>query len=264
MVEILVKSWNHQERLKLILDVLMGRRTMKSVVQSSQLSMKEISDSIQQITDNKVVRSEYQILIYKDKDSVYRDHNHNTQKLGSKKYTGKLIGLTDKHINDLEFAEKYIALDQKVITSQKSLSVSEKIFYADFGLVNAVADICPVVNEEGDSIGVFIISYVDLSLKNQSFEFIMNSLYRGLAHHFVKNDQYALKLPNITATLTRREMECVLYVLIGLDTKKIAQHMRLSPRTVDNMIFHLKEKLSLPFRQDIAEACFRHHWLNLL
>ena len=264
MVEILVKSWNHQERLKLILDILMGRRTMKSVAQSFQLSMKEISNSIQQITDNKVVHSEYQVLIYKDKDSVYRDHNHNAQKLGSKKHIDNLIGLTDKHINNSELAEKHTAFDQQVITSQKSLLASEKIFYADFGLVNAVADIHPVVNEEGDSIGVFIMGYVDLALKNQSFEFIMNSLYRGLAYHFVKNNQYDLKLSNITVTLTRREMECVLYVLIGLDTKKIAQHMRLSPRTVDNMISHLKEKLSLPFRQDIAEACFRHHWLDLL
>lgn len=264
MMEILVKSWNHQERLKLILDVLMSRRTMKSIEQSFRLSKKEISDSIQQITNNKLVCSEYQILIYKDKDSVYRDHNLNARKLGSKKHTDNLVGLTDKHINDSELAERHMAFDQQVITSQKSLLASDKIFYTDFGLVNAVANICPVVNEEGDSIGVFIISYLDLALKNQSFEFIINSLYRGLAHHFVKNDQYVLKLPNITVTLTRREMECILYVLIGLDTKKIAQHMRLSPRTVDNMISHLKEKLSLLSRQDIAEACLRYHWLDLL
>lgn len=246
-----------------ILDILMGRRTIKSVAQSSPLSTANLQNAIQQITGGKTVRPEYQILVYKDKYSVYRDYNKNAQKLGSKIHSDNLIGLTDKQLTP-EFAEKYISFDQHAMATRRPFSVSEKIAHSDFGFVNATADICPVLDEQGDAVGVFIISYVDVSLENQPFPFILDSLYRGLAYHFVKNDQYSLKIPNNRVTLTRREMECVLYVMIGLDTKKIAQHMRLSPRTVDNMIAHLKEKLSMPFRQDIAEAVIKHHWLNLL
>ena|SRR3990167_5347114 len=50
-------------------------------------------------------------------------------------------------------------------------------------------------------------------------------------------------LPELMLQLTKREMECLQYLLQGYSTKEIARELDISPRTVEVHHFSIKNKL---------------------
>jgi DNA-binding CsgD family transcriptional regulator len=64
--------------------------------------------------------------------------------------------------------------------------------------------------------------------------------------------------------LTRRESECFWYVVRGLNTKKIARHLRVSDRTVEKFIINLREKLGCLHKNDLIERAYQDGLISFL
>lgn len=75
-------------------------------------------------------------------------------------------------------------------------------------------------------------------------------------HQFPLSDKnkYYLKGRYQKIYLTAREAECAFYLLQGKTPKKIAKILQLSPRTIEDMLSHIKGKLGLHYLSDLFDA----------
>jgi len=62
--------------------------------------------------------------------------------------------------------------------------------------------------------------------------------------------------------LSKREHECLLFLLWGLSTKDIARRLSLSPRTIESHIERLKCKMNCDSRRTLIAKAIREGYLN--
>jgi DNA-binding CsgD family transcriptional regulator len=63
--------------------------------------------------------------------------------------------------------------------------------------------------------------------------------------------------------LSKRERECVAFILLGLTTPEISRHLKLSARTIESYIENVKAKLGCSRKSEIATFAIRFQ-LNIL
>lgn len=86
----------------------------------------------------------------------------------------------------------------------------------------------------------------DLSIKKNNYNEYMDKLN-------IKN--FRIEVKNREILLTKKELECVTYLLKGYSTKRIASNMNASPRTIERYLDQLKSKMNLKRKGEIIEAC---------
>ncbi|MGD9108980.1 MAG: helix-turn-helix transcriptional regulator [Gammaproteobacteria bacterium] len=62
------------------------------------------------------------------------------------------------------------------------------------------------------------------------------------------------KLKFHLSKLTKREGECICYILRGMTTKQMADMMELSPRTVEGYMLNIRNKLDCKNRYEIIST----------
>ena len=76
--------------------------------------------------------------------------------------------------------------------------------------------------------------------------------------------RYYLKRKYQKVYLSQRQAECAFYILQGKTAKQIAKILQLSPRTIEDIIKNIKNKLGLNFRSDIFDALIEGEFIDSL
>lgn len=67
-------------------------------------------------------------------------------------------------------------------------------------------------------------------------------------------DLISTKLKFHLSKLSKRESECIFYILRGMTTKQMADVMNLSPRTVEGYLLNIRNKLDCKNRYEIIST----------
>lgn len=253
MITIITNKHNETNDIQLIMDIIMRRCSITTASQRSNLSNYEIMKLIKERIGPGFANNKRQMVMYKDHNLIYRDHNQSAAVLGYNNKKSSLIGQTDYDLSP-DHADAYTALDQAVIKSRTHRREQDTIFHKDLGFVSAIADVYPLYNQHHDCLGVVLCGDVTLQLSKQPFSVVLQYLSKGCAHYFIRKNSYKISsLYSSNLVLYRREVECLLYLSIGLTSKTIAQHMRISPRTIDDMTSRLKDKFGVYSRQMLID-----------
>lgn len=79
---------------------------------------------------------------------------------------------------------------------------------------------------------------------------------------YIKAIQTALELNERRAELPRRELECLYYYLMGYSAKETAIEMKMSPRTVESYILHVKDRFGCNNRLELRKILFPGNEIN--
>lgn len=87
----------------------------------------------------------------------------------------------------------------------------------------------------------------------------------AFSHHLAtleSNKQYMLGEQYPTLYLTRREAECMVFLLRGCTFAEVGQHLHLSPRTVEFYVARMKYKLKCGHKSELIEKIRQSDFSN--
>ena len=164
----------------------------------------------------------------------------------------------------VELAETFFGHQAEVI----NLGVSKKLFgiicFSDEVRAMVTAK-KPLVNPQGAIVGAFI----------QSFEFtginILNSAnllaqldLKKRPSGFLNQFEYEVIEEGFCKELTQREFECLFFLMRGKSSKEIGRFMKISNKTVDHHIEHIKTKLGCKTRSEIICKAFEGGFFEMV
>ena len=231
---------SHQ--IPLLIDVLFGQLSIDGAAEKLKYSHHDIKNIASSMVGGHRICPAKDFLYYKDHQSVYRAINQNGATTGENKSLA-FLGRTDREINPC-YADSYQALDQQVITEQRIIHCNEMVTYPDIGLVDTRAIIFPIFNFNGECEGVFIKANLEYSLQKQSLSTVFKILHGGYLKYMVPQ-RMTFQVNGEALILSARQIELLSYVCFGFSSKKIAQLMCNSPRTVEKNIARLKTIFSV-------------------
>lgn len=101
-----------------------------------------------------------------------------------------------------------------------------------------------------------------VNIKTISFKFpLVNKLEKSIAligMSFVLSSENRI---NPFDKLTHRQKNCLFHLIKGLSYKQIAQRLKLSPKTVENYLNIIKDKLHCINRSELIEKCWQHNFI---
>ncbi len=86
---------------------------------------------------------------------------------------------------------------------------------------------------------------------NPDHAIITNELYASVESQLFSNNNYVSTSCNQLIKLSKREAECLFYLNQGLGSKRMAQILEISPRTIEAHIDALKQKLGCKTRLEV-------------
>jgi len=180
-------------------------------------------------------------VFYKDSELCYMGGNLNFIKLADLRSEKELIGKTDYDIPWKQFAEKYRDDDLKAING----ATVENIEFAqgtEKSLVKVYTRKQPIIFK--DTI-VGVVGYarpIDMLTQDADLE-----SFKPI--QLDKND-----IKQYFSGLSVREAQCIFYVIRGHSMTSIAEILSLSPRTVEDHINNIKNKLGAKNRRELITA----------
>lgn len=244
--------------MQMLMALLKNEITIKQMTQSCDLSTHTIKRWLSETTGNQVIHPELHSIMWKDADMRFKDCNRLGGEYGSFKKIRDCIGKTATHTSP-EKADHIHALNERVLKQNKPLQCKSEMSHPLFGEIEVTATLNPIRNEHGEAVGLFIYHVPNVNLKRMPFGVIYNILQRGQSNLLLKQPNYEIPFGDITVLLSAREMEVLLYLLIGMTSKVIGEHINISPRTVENIIAALKAKT----RFSITSEMVQHIWEKL-
>jgi DNA-binding CsgD family transcriptional regulator len=178
----------------------------------------------------------------KDKDGRYLDINQEFVDSTGLNSTNDIVGKTDLQLP--------WASDGSVLMQQNDLQTisdgASKVFheYADcvYGKNQLyISYKTPLKSHTGKIIGVFGVS------AHQKADIESN--------HSILLDIFGFK----QFKLTKRQKDCLHYLVRGMTVKQIAQQLQLSPRTVGHYLEHIKNKLKCSTRAELITLALQHN-----
>jgi DNA-binding CsgD family transcriptional regulator len=156
------------------------------------------------------------------------------------------------HPHDLKNHHPFISFTKKVREEGPKARLNEtvRIIRPDGRLVVAVEQGRPVFNKNGQCIAITGIA-TDITHHKLVMQLPIHSL---TAFPEDNKKKYFLRGKYKNIYLTKREAECAFFMLQGKTTKKIAMILQLSPRSVEDILVRIKDKLGLQYRSDLIEV----------
>lgn len=253
-----------QHYFPILLDIVMERLSTKKAAAKLNTSSYLIEKLIKQHFPNfHTLRRNNQIRIFKNTDLIYKDNNQPANQLAPTPSLENLKCLTDYDVAP-EYANCYITMDLQTLATQSVTSKTEPIVHRSLGTVKAIGHSTPVVNEHHDSIGVLILAHVDMDFSSLDFLTALQFLNKGFAKYFINQQSYLITIESDTMTFYAREVECLLYLLVGLPVKQIASHMKLSPRSVEGIINRQKDKLGAATQKQLLQTLVDSEFMRFI
>lgn len=140
----------------------------------------------------------------------------------------------------VELASTFISDDQEVINNGEARKILQFSEFAN-GIRHMLFEKHPLI-EDGKIVGVFFTA-VDFT-KTEVDKFFFNFLI-GVNNATPNNKQlyYTIKSSFDNKLLTKRESECLFYIIRGESARMVANILKLSARTVEAHIDNIKYKL---------------------
>lgn len=157
----------------------------------------------------------------------------------------EVIGKTDFDFYWKNVANIYWDNDQEVIGNNSPKIACEPMRLADGSIEDGISYKIPLLSADGASIGVFGLSF-RLTEKSSVYNYygLLGSI--GMPHAVPQRE---VKIDN--TRLSKREIECLYYLVRGMSAKQIANQLTLSYRTVEYYFERMKDKLSCDSRSEL-------------
>jgi DNA-binding CsgD family transcriptional regulator len=186
---------------------------------------------------------------WKDFESFYLGCNDifaETVKFASRE---ACLGLTDyDYDHPVDEANFVRNNDQKVIISKQPQYFPETITINDYRLEVASLKL-PLRNLDAEVIGVLGISY-------HLAEYNIKEALPALSDSNIPLEKFSLEsISNFS--LSRQQIECLLWLIKGMTIKQIAKKMNLSPRTIESYLEVIKKKLHCSSRTELIEKALK-------
>ncbi len=177
----------------------------------------------------------------------------------------QFIGTTahQMHCPAVESAGTFISQNRQVMTSGVSMSVLDIHTYAHKAM-QLLTKKRPYM-KNGKIVGIICHS---MEIQSQTFSQLCATLIISDKYYQEKkkgNDRsYLIGTTLGEELLSKREKDCVFYLLRGKTAKEISKYMNISFRTVETHIQNIKNKLGCESRSDIIEYALLQGYLNYI
>lgn len=167
--------------------------------------------------------------------------------------TGNIPGILDYDITKYAFqAEQFCANDKKIISNTSTHMFIEYGDYVSGRKLTAMSFKTPLSNNLGNTLGVLGLSFPLTESNLADTTNIIGKLkITGL--------QPTLVLPTETISkqsLTKREKECLYWLVKGMTAKEIGKKLNLSYRTIEDHIDKIKSKFGCDTKSQLINMVF--------
>lgn len=204
------------------------------------------------------------VVVLKDKNSIYQACSKEAAKvLYGEKNEDQIVGLTDKDMpgKSVEFADIFISRDKKVVTSGLPIVSLDINFWADNRMRALLSHKKPYRNKRDEIVGT-IFNATELSGQ------VLASIYHMIMSDCKLDVKVSKQVSNYLiggkyedTKLTKKESECLFYIIRGGSTKQIASRFKRSPRTIEVHIEHLKQKFNCRTKAELIEKAIESGFL---
>ena len=198
----------------------------------------------------------------KDARSVFINLSHHAARLVGWKSAESCQGKTDYDLPSpaSQFADKFVALDKKVLENNEPLLTLETYHYsigwklllaertllfADDGKPRAIFTTCIDISDIPMYKGYALLNRNNSRFKNQS---------RTAASYLLSESYCPL-------SLTARQQDVVFFLIRGKSAKEIAKILHLSYRTVEFHMENIKNKLNCNTKSEVIETAIEQGFL---
>ena len=201
---------------------------------------------------NEVLLEEYPgYVFWKDPESTYLGCNRNFAAISGLNCPDEIIGKSDKDLPWLSTEMKqYIKNDQQVMKSADPLiNIIERQTDSQKNRRICITSKYPIFKENLDIagiIGLYRFSNEVLNLGQHLLSF----------SHDVISDSEKIHIKNIKSHLTKKEVECLRFIIRGFSAKKIARILGVSSRTTEKHIENIKLKFNVKTTGHIIATLF--------
>lgn len=199
-------------------------------------------------------------------DSRFIYVNQYTAKLCGYESVDSALGITahDMRCPAAECADEYLAQDRLVIQRDEELTLLDIHTYADNNHKMLLTKKRPL-RFSGQIYGMICQS---IELQSDIFAKVCSALtsldkkYHTKSH--ANERTYTMDVSLKTNSLTKREGDCIYYLLRGCTNKQIAARLQLSPRTIETHMEKIKSKTGAISRSEITEYAIENGYLNYI
>lgn len=174
----------------------------------------------------------------------------------------KIIGLTDPIINPQQ-AELYRLDDEKVLRGE-TIDINNPAFFKDLGSVQVAGKMLPLKNLNNEIIGILGTTTLILSIATKPFYQAMTLLNANTIPLIVNKKFYAVNTAAGAIRISKREVECILFLFKCMTSDAIANCLQLSQRSVESYFVNIKNKLNVKHKNEIIEAVIKGGLLQQL
>ncbi|MBA2650448.1 MAG: hypothetical protein H0U75_12805 [Legionella sp.] len=198
------------------------------------------------------------LLIAKDTQSRFLALSKPFAALLGWKSCSQAISKTDYDIpcRAAEFAHNFIAMDKKILSQQRNILSLDIIFYAS-GWKVLLTERTVLKNEAEDMIGI-TAHCMDVSTTKAYEPYLLDHKIHGKdlsAASYILSDAYC-PLP-----LTAKQQRCLFLLVRGKTTKEIGKILDISPRTVEDHMNAIKNKLNCQSKSELIEKAIENGFL---
>lgn len=191
------------------------------------------------------------LFLVKNSDSIFLNMTLDMAKLIGWKTVETSLGKTDYDVpcKAAEFASQYISLDKQVIESKKNLLSIESQYFADGWKTNLVKRNLFEDQNNPHTLLTQLIDITDTSLHRNCMavgKLSKKGAPKAAIYTLSDHTQHSFNL-------SRRQEECLFFLIRGKTTKQIASILNLSPRTVEDYIDNIKIKFDCLSRHQLID-----------
>jgi len=196
--------------------------------------------------------------------------NQLTTNLCGFKYPEEMIGLSDYDLKGIKNIEEHAPIffeqDRLAVHKDKEIKCISILEYADQQPMVILGVKSPLKDTNDQVIGVLYICIPMLDrITTQMSPALIKSTERYNTanfkkYHYFLDGNYTCDNRN----LSKREQECLFFILRGGTCKSIAKRLSLSYRTVESYVDHLKCKFDCTSKSQLIEAAFHEGYIYFI
>ncbi len=196
------------------------------------------------------------VQVWMDNEHRFIAANDSTVKLFGYAKLDSMLGKQPEHMKcqAVECAALFVLQNEIVMANQKPLIILDIHPYADGSTRTFMTTKCPLYDQNGKIFAVEC-QCVDIEEKNMSlFLSRLLSMDKIFNAGSANQTSYLMSQSNPVTSLSRREEECLFYVIRGFSMKQIAKLLSLKPKTVESYIENIKSKFGCTTKQQLIEC----------